>query len=326
MKWLTYRHPVWKTSRAGFLYQNHIFDVQYTLFHFHSELSLDQIPTGLLQYIRQKDRYTSGIHTSLEELNSWDEEEWQKQKEEQIQAPWVFSFNQEHLDAPLPVPSSVRDFYAFEEHVQTARSKRGLAMVEEWYHFPVFYFSNHQAIVGPDAKVSFPVTSKKWDFELEVGIVIGREGRNISRDEAFDYVFGLTILNDWSARDLQAEEVKVGLGPAKAKDFATSLGPFIVTPEEWMDRREGEHIQLKMEAHINGQRISKGNLNELYWTIPQLIERASRDCTLYPGDVIGTGTVGTGCLLEQDEPKWLQGNDQVQLRVERLGVLRNTIK
>lgn len=328
MKWLAYRHPLWKTSRAGFLYQNHIIDLQMALHGIKPELGLEQIPSDLLQYIRDENSLKESIQDSLEKLHAWDEKEWEKQKKEQEkqQRPWIFPFEKAYLNAPLPVPSSVRDFYAFEEHVQTARSKRGLGMVEEWYKFPVFYFSNHQAIVGPDAEVSFPTHSKKWDYELEVGIVMGKEGRDISRSKAFDYVFGLTILNDWSARDLQAEEVKVGLGPAKGKDFATSIGPFIVTPEEWMDRRGREHIQLKMEAYVNGQRISKGNLNQLYWSIPQLIERASQDCTLYPGDVIGTGTVGTGCLLEHDDPRWLKASDQVQLKVERLGVLRNTIK
>jgi fumarylacetoacetate (FAA) hydrolase len=328
MKWLTYRHPLSKTSRAGFLYQNHIFDLQTTLYRLNPELDLEQIPSDLLQLIRHESLFKTRMEASLDKLYAWDEKEWEKQKKEQgnQQRPWIFSFEKSYLNAPLPTPSSVRDFYAFEEHVQTARSKRGLGMVEEWYKFPVFYFSNHQAILGPDAEISFPSHSKKWDYELEVGIVIGKEGRNISRSDAFDYIFGLTILNDWSARDLQAEEVKVGLGPAKGKDFATSIGPFIVTPEEWMDRRVGEHIELRMEAYVNDQRISKGNLNQLYWSIPQLIERASQDCTLYPGDVIGTGTVGTGCLLEHDDPRWLQAKDQVQLKVERLGVLRNTIK
>jgi fumarylacetoacetate (FAA) hydrolase len=324
MKWLTYRHPIWKTSRAGFLFQNHIFDLQIMLYKMNPELELEQIPSDLLQYIRQMNSFKACMESSLDKLHAWDEIEWEKQKK--AQTPWVFPFEKAYLNAPLPTPSSVRDFYAFEEHVQTARSKRGLDMVEDWYKFPVFYFSNHQAIVGPDTEVAFPTHSKKWDYELEVGIVIAKEARDISRSDAFDYVFGLTILNDWSARDLQAEEVKVGLGPAKGKDFATTLGPFIVTPEEWMDRLTGEHIDLKMEAYVNDQRISKGNLDQLYWSIPQLIERASQDCTLYPGDVIGTGTVGTGCLLEHDDPKWLQAKDQVQLKVERLGVLRNTIK
>jgi fumarylacetoacetate (FAA) hydrolase len=324
MKWLTYRHPIWKTSRAGFLYQNHILDLQIMLYRMNPELEREQIPSDLLQYIRQMSSLKGSMDSSLDRLHAWGENEWEKQKKEET--PWVFPFEKAYLNAPLPIPSSVRDFYAFEEHVQTARSKRGLGMVEEWYKFPVFYFSNHQAIIGPDTEVSFPIQSKKWDYELEVGIVIGKEGRDISRSDAFDYVFGLTILNDWSARDLQAEEVKVGLGPAKGKDFATTLGPFIVTPEDWMDRREGEHIELKMEAYVNDQRISKGNLNQLYWSIPQLIERASQDCTLYPGDVIGTGTVGTGCLLEHQDSRWLQAKDQVQLKVERLGVLRNTIK
>lgn len=327
MKWVTYLHPNWKTSRAGLVYHNHILDLQYTL-HLFDQASqkarIEQLPKQLLEYMDQQEAYQSILVSSLETINHWSEEEWGQHKAGN--EPWVFAFDLVQLYAPLQHPRSVRDFYAFEQHVQTARAKRGLGMVEEWYHFPVFYFSNHQAVIGPDEPVLFPSKSLKWDFELEVGIVIGKEGRDISKEEAFDYVFGLTILNDWSARDLQAEEVKVGLGPAKAKDFATSLGPFIVTPEEWMDRLEGEQIQLKMEASINGKIISKGNLNQLYFSIPQLIERASQDCTLYPGDVLGTGTVGTGCLLEHQDPTWLKSKDVVQLKVERLGELCNSIK
>lgn len=324
MKLVTYLHPNWKTTRAGLLYNNYILDLQYTLFHSNQEARLEQLPKQLLEYMDQQDTYKSVLLSSLESINQWTSEDWDKHQK--YEEPWVFAFDQTLLYAPLPLPRSVRDFYAFEQHVQTARAKRGLAMVEEWYHFPVFYFSNHQAVVGPNEQISFPAKSLKWDFELEVGIVIGMEGRDISREKAFDYVFGLTILNDWSARDIQAEEVKVGLGPAKAKDFATSLGPYIATSEEWMDRLEGDQLQLKMEASINGKIISEGDLNQLYFSIPQLIVRASQDCTLFPGDVLGTGTVGTGCLLEHSEPTWLKSKDVVQLKIERLGELNNTIK
>lgn len=323
MKWVTYLHPNLKTSRAGLLYNNHILDLQYTLSQNNQEVIREQLPKQLLDYLDHQDEYNSLLSSTLEAIKHWSEEEWDNQKGKE---PWIFPLDHVQLQSPLPQPRSLRDFYAFEQHVKTARAKRGLDMVEQWYHFPVFYFSNHQAITKPNDQVSFPAKSLKWDFELEVGIVIGKEGRDISTKDAFDYVFGLTILNDWSARDLQAEEVKVGLGPAKAKDFATSLGPYIATSEEWMDRLEEDQLQLKMEASINGQVISEGNLKQLYFSIPQLIERASQDCTLYPGDVLGTGTVGTGCLLEHKDPTWLKSQDIVQLKVERLGELNNTIK
>jgi fumarylacetoacetate (FAA) hydrolase len=165
--------------------------------------------------------------------------------------------------------------------------------------------------------------------------MIGREGRNIPPDAADEYIAGFTIMNDWSARDVQREEMKVGLGPAKGKDFATSLGPWLVTPDELADRREpapargetgarGWHYRLEMVARVDGKEISRGNLADLYWTFAEMIAYASRDCTLYPGDVIGSGTVGTGCLLELGLP-WLEPGQVVELEVERLGVLRNRV-
>jgi fumarylacetoacetate (FAA) hydrolase len=325
MKWLTYRHPQTSEERAGFLSQHYIIDLKFSLtLVLDQRISRNQAPTKLLDYIEQEEQWRHLVQAASEMLSKWDEDDWKKQRAKH--EGYIFLFGEVSLLSPLPKPSSVRDCYAFEQHVKTARGKRGLDMIAEWYHFPVFYFSNHQAICGPEDSVVFPTTSKKWDFELEVGIVMGKKGRNIPREGAFQHIFGLTILNDWSARDIQANEVKVGLGPAKAKDFATSLGPFIVTPEEWSDRKQGDHIDLKMEAMVNGRTISKGNLNQLYWSIPHIIERLSQDCTLFPGDVIGTGTVGTGCLLEHNDPIWLQSNDIVQLRVERLGVLRNVVR
>lgn len=351
MKWLTYRHPKTGELRAGFLFKQHMIDLQKSLqLYFSNQLpfcgmeidpslavknvepvfrssapseTLAHIPSALIEYIAEHKKYENAVNQLSAWLEEVYEEDWQSILSE---CDWVISFRPELLAAPLPRPSSFRDFYAFEEHVINARKQRGLGMVEEWYKFPCFYFSNHLSIAGPEQEICFPSSSKKWDYELEVGIVIGQEGRNIQRENAFDYVFGLLILNDWSVRDIQAEEVKVGLGPAKGKDFATSMGPFIVTPEEWADRMDGEQINLVMEAYVNEKRTSYGNLNQLYFTIPALIERASQDCTLYPGDVLGTGTVGTGCLLEQGTDRWLQAGDKVKLKVECLGELVNTIK
>ncbi|MDQ0338902.1 fumarylacetoacetate (FAA) hydrolase [Caldalkalibacillus uzonensis] len=313
MKFLAYEHPRLAEVRAGVLLHHHVVDLSFLL-----ELTEPQAapPSKLLDYLQNYESWKDRCYEAYRLLSN----KWELADEQ-----WVFPSETARLKAPLPRPASVRDFYAFEAHVKTCRQKRGLSMVEEWYQFPVFYFSNHQAIIGPYETVSFPHESARWDFELEVAVIIGRKGRNIPRSEAFHYIFGLTMMNDWSARDIQAQEVKVGLGPAKGKDFATSLGPFVVTAEEWWDKKDGETLDLTMEAYRNGQRMTKGNLKELYFSIPQLIERASQDCTLYPGDVLGTGTVGGGCLLEQDNPEWLKPGDEISLRVERLGVLTNTV-
>lgn len=233
------------------------------------------------------------------------------------------------LMAPLPRPRSVRDFFAFEQHVATARKNRGQPVPPAWYKIPVFYFSNHQAIIGPDDLVSMPGT-ERLDYELEVACVIGREGRNIEPDAALDYIAGFTIMNDWSARDLQVEEMSVGLGPAKGKDFATSLGPWLVTLDELDDYAtdDGEHWRLEMIARVNGQEYSRGNLADLHYTWGQIIAHASRGVTLYPGDVLGSGTVGSGCILELTPDAvggWLEPDDIVELEVTGLGTLKNRI-
>ncbi len=232
------------------------------------------------------------------------------------------------LLAPLPRPRSVRDFYAFEQHVRTARAQRGQEVAPEWYQLPVFYFSNHNAVIGPEQAVQRPQGSDELDYELEVACVIGRPGRDISPDEAERYIAGYTVMNDWSARDLQRVEMRVGLGPAKGKDFATSLGPALVTPDELAAHRLGTSgYDLAMSARVNGEVLSRGNLRDIYYNFAQLVAQASRDAWLYPGDVIGSGTVGSGCLLELTAGKgpYLHSGDAVELEVEGLGVLRNTV-
>ena len=232
---------------------------------------------------------------------------------------------------PPILPRSFRDFYAFEDHVRNARANRGLAMIQEWYEAPVFYFSNTAGIIGHDAPVRKPPDTNALDYELEISVVIGKEGGDIPVEEADDYIAGFTILNDWSARDLQRREMKVGLGPAKGKDFATSIGPFLVTPDELedcvIDRSKGNRYSLEMLARVNGKAYSRGNLSAINWTFAELIAQASRNTLLKPGDLIGSGTVGTGCILEFPDGTypWLQPGDVVELEIERLGVLRNHV-
>jgi fumarylacetoacetate (FAA) hydrolase len=214
------------------------------------------------------------------------------------------------LLAPIPRPPSVRDFYAFERHVATARAQRGLEMAPDWYRIPVFYFSNPAAVYGPEDAVPFPTESAAWDYELEAAAVVGGDGT----------IAGFTVLNDWSARDLQKMEMAVGLGPAKGKDFATSLGPVLVTPDELGD------LRLEMVARVNGEERSRGNLAEMHWTWDQLVEHAARNTRLAAGDVLGSGTVGTGCILEHGDGRWLRSGDVIELEIERIGVLRNHVR
>lgn len=231
------------------------------------------------------------------------------------------------LHAPLPRPSSLRDFYAFEAHVASAYRAVGGHVPPEWYDFPVFYFGNHGAIYGPDAEIPLPSTAE-LDYELELACVIGRTCRDVVPEDADSVIAGFMIMNDWSARDLQREETRVRLGPAKGKDFATSLGPYLVTLDELDELAlpDGRH-NLTMVARVNGVERSRGNARDSYYTFGEMIARASRDCTLYPGDVIGSGTVGTGCLLELTEGRgpWLQRGDDVELEISGLGCLRNRI-
>jgi fumarylacetoacetate (FAA) hydrolase len=239
----------------------------------------------------------------------------------------VLPLEEIRLVAPLPRPSSLRDFYAFEQHVATASRNRGRDVPPAWYELPVFYFGNHNAIYGPNADIPLPRTTA-LDYELEIACVIGRAGRDIAEEDAAAYIAGYTIMNDWSARDVQREEMTVGLGPAKGKDFATSLGPWLVTPDELEALELGDgRYNMPMVARVNGVERSRGNFRDIYYTFAQMIARASRDAALYPGDVIGSGTVGTGCLLEltAGQGPWLEEGDVVELEVAGLGILKNQV-
>jgi fumarylacetoacetate (FAA) hydrolase len=259
----------------------------------------------------------------------------QQQRLERAGADDLLSFrrplNPADLDAPVH-PLSFRDFYAFERHVRDARRNRGLEMVPEWYEAPAFYFSSVSAIQGPTDSVRRPPDTAELDYELEIAAVIGRPGRDIPVEQADSHIAGFTILNDWSARDIQRREMKVGLGPAKSKDFATTIGPYLVTadalePRALPDRSRGRRYDLTMTARVNGREISHGNASEMHWTFAELIAHASRNTQLVPGDLIGSGTVGTGCLTEfpPHTYPWLLPGDVVTLEIDELGILETCV-
>lgn len=252
------------------------------------------------------------------------------------------AFTNLSLLAPVPFPASCRDGYAFRQHVAAARRNRKVDMIPQFDEYPIFYFTNHHSIQGPGPIRCMPDHFEKLDFELEAAVVICRHGRNIRAKDADDYIGGLMIMNDMSARTLQMEEMLLNLGPAKGKDFSTVIGPWLITLDELTPKQieakpnhTGANWNLKMTCKVNGKQVSEGNLGDMDWTFAEIIERASYGVDLYPGDVIGSGTVGTGCFLELNgteklnDPsyieQWLQPGDQVEMEIEELGILKNTI-
>ena len=230
---------------------------------------------------------------------------------------------------PIINPPSFRDFYAFEQHVRAARKLRGLEMHPDWFKIAIFYFSNPNCCYGHGQEIPYPSDTTELDFELEFAIIIGNGGSDIKAEDAAEVIAGYTILNDWSSRNLQREEMPLSLGPAKGKDFASSFGPYMVTPDELEDAWDNNgRLDLRMTCHVNGKLISDGNTNDLYHSFGNMIERASMNTKLMPGEYIGSGTVGTGCILElrpENTGGWVQKGDTVTLEVERLGKLENTI-
>jgi 2-keto-4-pentenoate hydratase/2-oxohepta-3-ene-1,7-dioic acid hydratase in catechol pathway len=238
------------------------------------------------------------------------------------------SFDEVKFLSPLK-PTTLRDAYAFEDHVKTSNRNRGQEVPENWYKFPVFYFSNPNNNYGHDDVIPCPPYTQALDYELEIAVIIGKNGINIKPEDVEQHIFGYTIFNDWSARDLLVQEMKVNFGPAKSKDFAYSFGPVIVTRDTLADkavRRPGVY-DLEMVARVNGAELSRGNLKDIYWSFGDIIARMSQSVMLNPGDVIGSGTVGTGCLYEltKNQGPWLKHGDVVELEIERIGVLRNTV-
>ncbi len=251
-------------------------------------------------------------------------------------------YNEAILLAPVPQPTSCRDGYAFRQHVAAARRNRKVDMIKEFDQYPIFYFTNHNAIQGPGNIVCMPDHFFKLDFELEVAIVVCKKGRNIKAENADEYIGGFMIMNDMSARTLQMEEMLLNLGPAKGKDFSTVIGPMLVTPDELAHfetpckpGHTGKNYNLNMKCWVNGKQVSEGNVGDMDWTFAEILERCSYGTDILPGDVIGSGTVGTGCFLELNgtgllnDPnyavQWLQAGDEVVMEIEHLGTLKNKI-
>jgi fumarylacetoacetate (FAA) hydrolase len=247
------------------------------------------------------------------------------------------------LIAPVPHPTSCRDGYAFRQHVAAARRNRKVDMIPEFDQYPIFYFTNHNAIQGPGEIECMPDHFNKLDFELEVAVVLNKKGRNIKAADADSFIAGYMIMNDMSARTLQIEEMLLNLGPAKGKDFSTVIGPWLVTPDELEKYKvapkpghTGNAYKLEMKCAVNGKQVSLGNMADMDWTFAEIIERCAYGCDVLPGDVIGSGTVGTGCFLELNgtgllndtnyQPQWLQDGDLVEMEITALGMLGNIIK
>lgn len=266
----------------------------------------------------------------------------QRVKEGALENQWSAMPGDVQIVAPVPHPTSCRDGYAFRQHVAAARRNRKVDMIPEFDQYPIFYFTNHNTVQGPGEIHCMPDHFEKLDFELEAAIVVCKHGRNIKAEDADQYIGGLMIMNDMSARRLQMEEMLLNLGPAKGKDFSTAIGPMLVTLDELegfevpcKDNHTGKAWNLKMSCKVNGIQVSEGNLADMDWTFAEIIQRCSYGVDVYPGDVIGSGTVGTGCFLELNgtgklndpnyQEQWLQDGDVVEMEIDALGVLKNDI-
>ena len=326
MKFVTYTTNIEMEPRFGFIKSNYVFDILYSADWINSSntnSSFTNLPSSLKEALKDWWKNFEQFK-ELEKVISLDILR-SKVKSEKIAIP----FSEVNLLAPVHNPQSFRDFYAFEQHVRAARKLRGLDMHPDWFKIPIFYFSNPASLYGHKENIPYPKKTEELDFELEFAIIIANGGSNIRNVDANDFIAGYTICNDWSARDLQREEMAMNLGPAKGKDFATSFGPYMVTPDELEnDWREDGKLDLRMTCKINGKLISDGNTNDLYHPFTKMIERASLNANLQPGDYIGSGTVGTGCILElrpENTNGWVKKGDIVTLEVDKLGVLENKI-
>ncbi|QHT65465.1 fumarylacetoacetate hydrolase family protein [Rhodocytophaga rosea] len=303
MKLITFKNKEGQ-ARAGWLQDGGVIDMNLA--------SHGKLPADMLGFIDKHEEYVALIQqTGL------------------LNAKPTYTLEEVTLLAPLPNPRSFRDFISFEQHLKNASAKFGHQIAQEWYEMPIFYFTNHQQIFGPEESIPRPPKETRLDYELEMGCIIGKKGKDIKAEEAEDYIFGYTIFNDWTARAIQNKEMKCHLGPAKGKDFANALGPYIITRDE-MDkyRTPDNRFDIRMTSKINGQLICDGNFKTIYYTFGQMIERASENgVNLYPGDIIGSGTVGFGSLIETNGEayRFLEPGDVVEFEIEGIGILRNSV-
>lgn len=320
---------IYSTERLGIYSKNRIIDVETAYRAAHDNIGgrIHALPSNVIDFLKLGE---VGIEEA-QKVEKW----FSAITYEPLAHHTSFPIDAINLMAPIPHPTSMRDGYAFRQHVESARRNRGLEMIPEFDEIPIFYFTNHQAVFGEGDIHVQAEHCKQLDFELECAIVIGKQGRNISTSEADKHIAGYMVMNDWSARAMQMQEMKLNLGPAKGKDFATSIGPWLVTKEELADRKiatdHGDKYDLEMTCRINGESVSQGNVKDMSWTFAQIIERASYGVTLYPGDVIGSGTCGTGCFLElngskvYDPARWVEPGDVVECEIELLGTLTNRV-
>ena len=233
----------------------------------------------------------------------------------------------EYLLPPVEKPGQIRDFYAFEEHAANSRKNRGLDMEPEWYNIPVYYYTSNSSLYGSMEQIPYPSFSSALDIEVEVGIIIGKDGRNIIEEDALSFIYGLTLMNDWSARDLWRKEARLNLGPSKSKDFATSIGPYITTIDEIEHLWNGHSFSINVKSFINGVKFSDSGLDQIYWSIGKILSYASMDSTVRRGDIIMTGTFPGGCIFEKysEEKDWLRKGDTVMVKSDVLGELRNEV-
>ncbi len=300
MKLVTFKNTNGE-SRTGWLQGDGVVDMN---------LASTKLPTDMLTFIDHHEEYFEVIK-SLGELQPH------------------YQLSEIQLLAPLPNPRSFRDYIGFEMHMLNASKSFGHTIGKEWYEMPIFYFTNHHGIYGPDDDIKRPEGETKMDIELEIACIIGKKGKDIKAEEAQDYIFGYTVFNDWTARAIQRREMMIPLGPHKGKDFANAIGPCIVTKDE-MEQYMGENgrFNLRMTSKINGVQVCDGNYNTVYYTFGQMIERASENnVTMMPGDILGSGTVGWGSLIENNFTvhRPLEPGDVVELEIEGIGVLRNKV-
>ncbi len=327
MKFVTYVEKGNDSQRFGFVVNEYVVDVLRTAIFMNEEKHESEfleIPSSLHDCLTDWKPNLLKLQSLQESLENEPVEDLMAnnqhvaQKETDVQ-----------LLPPITHPSTFRDFYAFEQHVKAARKLRGLEMHPDWFRLPIFYFSNPNALYGHGDDIPYPSNTEELDFELEFAVIIANGGRDVKGNDADRLIAGYTICNDWSSRNLQREEMPLSLGPAKGKDFATSFGPYMVTPDELADAWDNEgKLHLRMTCHVNDKLISDGNTNDLYHSFPTMIERASMNANLVAGDYLGSGTVGTGCILElrpENTGGWIKKGDVVRMEIERLGILENKI-